>query len=428
MEFPKGFLWGAATSSHQVEGNNTNNDWWKAETGNKLKYPSGTACDHYNLYKQDFKLAKELKHNAHRFSLEWSRIEPVEGIFDSRSIGHYRYVINALISLDIKPIVTINHYTLPVWFSEKGGWENKYSPSIFANFVKKVSEDLGKNVEYWITLNEPVANIYKAYIEGEWPPGKKSFKIAVKVFKNMLRAHSLAYKVIHQTYMKNSWHEPKVSIAKHFLELAPCRKNSFFDNLSANARYYFFNRLFIKSLITGWCVVPGFSFMRLPAKRTLDFIGLNYYTRDFVHYAGLSTTGIFGNICTLKHHADSGKRNFLKWEIYPEGIHSALMDYSRFKLPILITENGICTNDDGERESFIKEHLREVVVAIHGGVNIIGYIYWSLIDNFEWVEGFGPRFGLVEVDYKTQKRTIRPSARSFSGIIYKNNIEVETKI
>lgn len=417
-------MWGSATSSHQVEGDNSNNDWWQSEHAGKLKFSSGKACDHYNLYKEDFKLARELKHNSHRFSLEWSRIETKEGEFDCKAIGHYKDMIKTLVSLDIKPIVTIHHYTLPVWVAEKGGWENRSIPIIFAGFVKKVVEELGENVEFWITLNEPVANIYKSYIEAVWPPHKSSFPCAIKVFKHMLKAHCEAYKIIHKTHKQNGWKTPKVSIAKHFLALSPCRKTSFFDNLSKNVRSYLFNDLFVRALVTGKCIVPGLIFLFLSAKKTLDFIGINYYTRDFVNFGGLSPRGILGNICTLEHHTAAGKRNFLNWEIYPEGMDSAVKCYSKYNLPILITENGICTGDDAEREGFIREHIGKVAKSISSGVNVIGYIYWSLLDNFEWSEGFGPRFGLIEVDYKTQKRTIRSSARSFSGIIDKNTVEM----
>ncbi len=420
LEFPEGFLWGAATSSHQVEGDNMNNDWWKWEKEGRVKEPSGKACDQYNLFKQDIDIAKSLSHNAYRFSLEWSRIEPKEGLFDKETLSHYKELIRHLRGLDIEPITTLNHFTLPLWFSEKGGWMAEESEHIFAAFAERVARELGEDVRCWITLNEPAGYIYSSYIEGSWPPGRHSFKEAAGVFIKLLKAHCLAYKTIHRIYMEKNWPTPKVSIAKHALIFTPCRSTSILDRISTKTRHYYFNKLFITSLMRGWCVAPGVSSTLLPAKRSLDFLGINYYTRDFVHYAGLTPTKIFGNICTLFHHLDTGKRNFLKWEIYPQGLYNVLKEYSAYKLPILVTENGICTSDDNKRVDFIRRHLREVARAIRHGVTIIGYLHWSLIDNFEWAHGYGPRFGLVEIDNATQKRSIKPRARIYADII-KNN-------
>jgi beta-glucosidase len=361
-----------------------------------------------------------LSHNAHRFSLEWSRIEPEEGKFDKGALDHYREVIKNLRTLGIEPVVTINHFTLPLWLSEREGWLCKRSEYKFVTFVKKITEVLGNQVTYWITLNEPAVNIYYSYIEGTWPPGHRSFKEAVRVFIKLLRTHSLAYKAIHRIYKEKKWPTPKVSVAKNILSLAPCRKASIGDAISAKARHYYFNKLFIDSLIKGRCIAPGMPPVILPAKRTLDFIGINYYTRDFVHYAGMSPVKIFGDICTLRHHGKAGKRNFLKWEIYPRGIYDILMEYSAYKVPLMITENGICTNNDNERIDFIKEHIQEVARALKDGAPVCGYLYWSLVDNFEWVHGYEPRFGLIDIDYRTKRRSARTSARIYSGLIKKS--------
>ena len=420
--FPDGFLWGSATSSHQVEGDNANNDWWKWESEGRFKEPSGIACDQYRLFKNDFKLARSLHHNAHRFSLEWSRIEPEEGRFDGDAIIHYREVIRTLRSLGITPIVTINHFTLPLWFANKGGWLGKRSGEEFAAYAGKVAEELGQDVTYWLTVNEPVGNLNGAYIEGKWPPGKSSMKEAARAFINVLRAHCLAYKAVHRVYKIRKWPSPKVSLAHFTLTYSPCRPKSIADNLAAKMRHYYVNRLFIESLIKGRCLAPGFPRTILPAGRSLDFIGLNYYTRDYVHKDKLFSSDFFGYICSTQHHKDSGKRNFLRWEIYPQGFYDMIMEFSRYKMPILITENGICTNDDNDRIDFIKSHVKEVSRAIKDGAPVFGYLYWSLIDNFEWAHGYGPRFGLAEVDYSSQRRTVRPSARIYADIIKSNGI------
>ena len=417
MQFPENFLWGATTSSHQVEGGNTNNDWWQWESEGKVKELSGRACGHYDLFRQDFKLAKELSHNAHRFSIEWSRIEPAEGSFDPEAINHYREVIAELRKLEIEPVVTLHHFTIPLWFHKKGGWAGGGNEYLFARYVKKIVGELGRDVKYWITLNEPVVNTFMAFIEGAWPPGRRSFGEAARVFAGFLKAHCLAYKAIHGIYKEKGWGAANVSIAKHFIQLSPCRNASFLDRLSAKIRHYYFNTLFIKSVIAGRCIAPGLPLIRLPAKNTLDFIGINYYTRDFVHYAGFTPPKIFGDVCTLKHHKPAGKRNFLDWEIYPQGLRGALKECSKYGLPLLVTENGTCTNNDEERVEFLKGHMEELFRAIAEGANVIGYLHWSLLDNFEWAHGFGPRFGLVEVDFATGRRAAKPSAYVFSKII-----------
>lgn len=420
LKFPNNFLWGSATSSHQVEGNNNNNDWWKWELEGKTKDPSGKATNQYELFRNDFKLAHSLNHNAHRFSLEWSRIEPEEGKFSRDALNHYKEMIRTLRSLGMTPVVTINHFSLPLWFTEKGGWLGERSEHIFARLSEKVAEELGRDVEYWITVNEPVAYINGAYIVGDFPPGRQSFKEAARATVRILRAHCLAYKAIHKVYKEKGWPTPKVSISKFTIAYTPCRPNSKLDILSTRIRHYYANKLFIDALVTGWCKVPGMPLARLPLAKSLDYIGFNYYTRDYIHFEGFSPSKIFGTVCSQSHHKDSGKRSFLGWEIYPEGMYNMLMEFSKYGLPIMITENGVSVTDDNVRIDFIKAHLKQVHRAIKDGAPIFGYLHWSLLDNFEWTDGFGPRFGIIEVDYATQRRTIKPSARILADIIKTN--------
>ncbi|MBU4376883.1 MAG: glycoside hydrolase family 1 protein [Candidatus Omnitrophica bacterium] len=422
LKFPNGFLWGSATSSHQVEGDNQNNDWWKWEKDKRVPERSQRACDQWNLYKSDFKLAKSLNHNAHRFSLEWSRIEPEQGRFDAAAVAHYRDMIKSLRSLGIEPIVTLNHFTLPLWFAGKGGWLGEGGGRIFASFAKKIARELGEDVSYWLTINEPAGHINSSYVRGEWPPGERSFKKANRAFIAMLKAHCLAYKAIHNVYKEKKWPSPKVSLANFTVIYTPCRPGNPGDVISAKLRGYYVNNLFLDSLMRGFCIAPGMPPTLLPLRKSLDFIGLNYYARDYVHFKWFLPPVIFGDICSTTHHRDSGKRNFLNWEIYPKGIYELIMAFNkRYRLPILITENGICTKDDNDRIDFIKAHLGEVALAIKDGAHVLGYLHWSLLDNFEWAHGYGPRFGLIEVDYKTQQRIVRPSARVYAEIIKNSN-------
>lgn len=425
FKFPKYFLWGAATSSHQVEGNNMNNDWWQWEQNGKVKERAGKACDHWNRFREDFELAKSLHHNAHRFSLEWSRIEPEEGKFSKEALSHYREVIQSLKSNGLEPIITLHHFTLPLWLARKGGWLNKETPEIFARYVQKTVETIGDGVQYWLTLNEPVAYVFKSYLAGEWPPGEKSYEKALQVIGHLLKGHVLAYDAIHEVSRKLKRWPVQVGVAKHVLVFTPCSNRSWKDKLSVWLRNLMFNHLFIKALIRGRIFYPGLFKIKLPRAKTLDFIGLNYYTRDFVHNEGFHVPAVFGDICTLKHHREVGKRNFLQWEIFPEGLYQLAKEFSQYGLPLLVSENGICIDLDEERSAFIHSHLAQLAKAIKEGVKVIGYLYWSLLDNYEWAEGFSPRFGLIEVDYETQTRKVRKSAMKFAEICEQGKILTE---
>lgn len=415
--FPKDFLWGAATSAHQVEGNNTNNDWWEWEQRYPSANRSGLASDQWNRFEQDFKLAQTLGHNTHRFSIEWSRIEPREGEFDPAAIDHYRKVIRSLKSKGMEPIVTLNHFTLPLWVAREGGWLSDKTPELFARYVRKITGDLGGDVHYWITLNEPVAYTFHSYMNGKWPPGEKSLKKALRVLRHFLQGHVLAYGSIKETYAQKGWPVPLIGIAHQVLIFAPCADGSWKDRLSAKLRNGLVNHLFIQALVHGKANSLGIFRIKLDKAGTLDFIGLNYYTREFVRTHGLKLAEMLGEECGEEHPRNVGKRNFLAWETYPEGLYTLLKDFSGYKLPIMVSENGMCTNNDAERSDYIAEHLKAVARAMRDGVPVIGYLYWSLIDNYEWGEGFGPRFGLIKINYATQKRTVRKSAKEYSKII-----------
>ena len=418
FRFPDGFLWGAATSSHQVEGDNIHNDWWAWEQAGRTAEPSGKACDHYQRYRQDFDLAHALGHNAHRFSIEWSRIEPEEGRWSDEAIAHYRDVLIALRERGIEPVVTLFHYTMPQWMAEKGGWENPAMEHAITRYTTKVMAELGPYARWWITLNEPVVQVFKGWLLGQWPPGRvRAWGLALKVLRHMLRAHVQMYHAIHAARP-----DAMVSIAKHALALSPDDPRNWFDRQSVRVRGHLFNHLFIEALHTGALRVPGLFWENLPNKRTLDFIGVNYYTRDFVRNSGVSLPGFVGDFATRDHRQQRGKLNDLGWEVYPEGLAQFLREYSSYELPILITENGVPTRNDDDRWTFLFMHLWSVARAVADGVNCVGYLHWSLLDNFEWADGYGARFGLIEVDFATQTRRIRPSAWRYAQIIRRNEL------
>ena len=417
-------MWGASTSAYQVEGNNTNSDWWEWEQAGGTE-PSGKACDHYNRYPEDFRLAKELGHNAHRLGVEWSRLEKEKGRWDWKELDHYRSVINALADLGIEPIVTLNHFTLPRWLAREGGWLNSNTPEYFAQLAVYVMEELGDKVRYWITINEPNILAILAYFQGIWTPCHKDFDEAVLVLKNMLKGHALAYKQMNELAANMPRiKKPAIGIAKAVTAFHPCSPSSPLDRLATYYRSLFHNYAFINSLIKGRTFLPGTPAKKLPAKKTLDFIGLNYYFRQFIHYEKPLTKHPLGEVCSLEHHKDTGKTTDMGWEIYPRGIYEVAKSFSRYKLPIMITENGLATTDEALRQSYIMTHLNWLLKAIDGGAPVVGYLHWSLLDNFEWDKGYTKRFGLVHVDYKTQQRTIKDSARYYASIIKNRTIAI----
>ncbi len=403
MNFPQGFLWGAATSSYQVEGNNSNADWWQWEK--KVgKENSGEACRHYQFYVQDFDLARSLNHNAHRLSIEWSRVEPREGEFSQTEIQHYVDVIKALRSRQIEPVVTFHHFTNPIWLTQMGGWEHKKAVGFFVRFCEVMTRALARDVHFWITINEPTIFISHAYLFGAWPPQKKSFLRAKAVHDHLIEAHLKLYPRVHAIYREMQLPKPAISISQHVSAIVPCSPKDI-NQLACRLRDYWFNFEILDKLIK---------------YKTLDFIGVNYYSRQKVDVDSWWIGNLLMQMGSAEY--DPVKKNSLGWDIYPQGLYQVLMKLKKYQLPIMITENGICTDDDSLRWEFLHSHLENIHRAISDGVNVTGYLYWSLLDNFEWDKGFTPRFGLIDVDYTTFKRTIRDSARKFSQVCATNTL------
>lgn len=397
--FPKGFLWGAATSAHQVEGNNIHSDWWRWEQEKLLPYASGESARHYTLYAKDFDLAKQLNHSIHRLSIEWARLEPKEGEWDTKEVEHYRRVFHALKSRRIKIMLTLNHFTLPEWVAEKGGWTRKKTVDRFMRFTNKVVAEYGDSIDFWITINEPNVYTTMSYIVAEWPPKRKNYLAAFFVSRNLVRAHKRAYRVIHEQLGT----EAKVGIANNVISLMSY-SFSFFDYLYMRVSDFLWNHLFY---YFSW--------------GTHDFIGINYY----FHQRIMESDGWrFGKLVDVRQE----KREFsdMGWEIYPHGIFEALVRMKRYKLPIYITENGLAALNDDKRIRFIVGHVKEIYHALQSGVDIRGYLYWSLMDNFEWHEGFNPRFGMIGINYHNGDRNPHTSAYVFSQIAQDNGITHET--
>ena len=377
-----GFLWGASTSAHQVEGNTIHSDWWEWERSHKDFPKSGRASGHYELFAQDFALAKSFGRGAHRLSTEWSRIEPEEGVWNYKEVAHYRAVLEELRRLGIRSFVTLHHFTNPAWFAKRGAFARRDNVELFVRYVAFISQQLGDLVDFWVTINEPMVYAQQSYLYGVWPPRYRNIFTMWRVIDNLVLAHIGAYKVIHR-YLPNA----RVGIAKHVVAYLPAHHNNVLDRVIAGVENWWFNHRFLR--LTG---------------NTHDFMGVNYYFTRKAHFG-------------MAKNRHEKKVSDMGWPINPSGLTRALLEMNKYGLPLYVTENGLADQDDSLRADFIRDHLRAVEKAQADGAQVRGYLHWSLIDNFEWADGFTPRFGLVEVDYATMKRMPRPSAYVYKAII-----------
>ncbi|ACR79134.1 MULTISPECIES: glycoside hydrolase family 1 protein [Kosmotoga] len=407
--FPAGFMWGVATAGHQIEGGNYFSDWYKWEMEGKVKNgdTSETACDSWNQLDRDLEILKKLSVKAYRYSIEWARVEPKLNKFDEESLNKYRDFTIKLVEANIKPIITLHHFVNPQWFAEIGGWESRENLRYFLRYVNKVVDTLGEFVPFWITINEPNVYAIKSYLMGEWPPEVKDRGRAFQVLKNLLIAHTEAYDII-----KSRYPSAMVSVAYNFVPFYPYRKWHPLDIITAFTLNKTYNYAFLDSIKHGKFYKPiGSGEKNKKLKDKLDFIGVNYYTRYFVKYSKPEPELV-----------DTGnKKTDMGYEFYPEGLRTIIMKcHKDYSLPILITENGIADATDEKRWKYIKKALEAVHKSLKGGAKVIGYMYWSLMDNFEWSEGYSMKFGL----YKTKRNPLelvpRSSASKYADVI-KNN-------
>lgn len=407
ITFPKRFLWGASLSAHQAEGGNYN-QWsvWEQENARARaaqaeyhygdlpnwdtvkeaakspdNYISSKAADHYKRYQEDFDLAKKLQLNALRFSVEWSRIEPEEGVWDAAAIAHYRTYLKELKRRDIEPMMTLLHFTLPVWFAEKGGFSKRSNVKYFVRFAEKIVRELGPDVRYIITINEPTVYAFLSYTEGTWPPNDSRRRKSYWVLHNQIVAHKQVAKKIHALNRRY-----KVSIAMHATYVYP-GDDALLSRFWAGLIQFFKDDYTLRQV-----------------KKSCDFLGVNYYFSDRIY--GYRT------------HNPNDRLSDLGWDMQPANLEYVLERLHRkYKLPIIVTENGLADAADVSRQWWLTQSLLAMQRALDEGVKLDGYFHWSLTDNFEWAEGKWPRFGLIEVDYQTQQRTVRPSALWFAKVI-----------
>ena len=422
-QFPENFLWGTATAAHQVEGGNDANDWWAWEQAPghiKNGDNSARACQHYERFAQDFDLLRSLHQNAHRLSVEWSRIEPTPGEFSSTALAHYRDVLQALRDRGMEPMVTLHHFTNPAWIAKAGGWDNPQTSEYFARFAARVADQLGTLARLWITINEPTVIAYQGYVRGEWPPGTRNLGAAARVLVNLLRAHWMSYERI-----KSRHPDLQIGLAHHLRIFDPARPYMPQDRAVAAAFNRVFNETILKSLRIGRLVFPLTRAGRAsgPAD-SQDFIGLNYYTRELVKFNVRYRAELFGE----RMLPAAAPRSDLNWELYPQGLYRTLRSLERERLPIYVTENGIADHRDALRPEYLLTHLSAMQRAIEAGSPVRGYFHWTSFDNFEWAEGYSAKFGLIACDPVTQERRPRPSARFYAQICELNALPASVEL
>ena len=408
------FLWGVATSAYQIEGA-SENDWTEWERLGKLKDPRarcGKAAGHRERRRSDLALLPTIGANAYRFSLEWSRIEPRRGRLEESALLEARETVESLRRLGIEPVVTLHHYTHPTWFWAEGGWEKRESVEWFRRFAAAAASAFGDLVNLWVTVNEPIVLLLGGYVAGLIPPGQRSFRAASRALEHLLRAHEEAAAALRE---KNR--SARIGFAHNMMDFAPDRETSALDRKLVESGERLYNLALLEAIATGEMVwsLPGegraqFRLADLPDAN--DYVGVNYYSRVHLRF-GLAPPwrGSFA-------YRDPSGRGLTEmgWEIHPLGFERVLRAAAEVGRPLVVTENGIAVRDDRRRRDFLREHTLVLAHARKTGLPVEGYFYWSLLDNFEWLEAFRPRFGLYEVDYATFARRRRPSADLFAEL------------
>ncbi len=409
FSLPDGLQLGCATAATQIEGGDRNNSWyaWSQIPGHVRDGSSPfRANQHWTLFEEDLRLMSDMGIKQYRLGIEWSRIEPSEGVFDDESMEHYRSEIIRMQSYGIQPLITLHHFSNPIWFEEKGAFENKSCIPVFRRYSAYVVNHLKDLCTDYVTINEPNVYAVAGYLYAMWPPGKKSFFTYLRVMKYMSLCHLHAYRDIHAVY---GTQPVRVGFANHMRVFAPAGKNPL-DAAAARFMAYVFQDAITKSMSTG-CLSPIFGLGRPLGKgRFYDYIGINYYSRSFIHN--------FSEISLPGH-----PKNDLGWDIYPEGLSFLCKKfYQKYHAPIWITENGTCDKEDTFRSAFIYDHLKQIADE---ELPVERYYHWTFIDNFEWAEGEDAPFGLVSCNFETQERKVRRSGTFYSELIRQRKVTSE---
>ena len=395
-DFPEGFLFGSSTAAHQVEGGNFNNDWWAWEHApyTTCVEPSGDAIDQWHRYEEDFALLAGLGQNAHRLSLEWSRIEPAPGEYSAAALEHYRRVLGTLEQHGLTAFVTLHHFTLPRWLAEQGGWLAPGAVDRFARYVERVAAALGDLMPFAGTINEPQIVAFGGYREGRFPPGLRNPILFGRVTRRLIAAHEAGVEAV-----KTGKGDPQAGVCLQLPAFEPARPDDPACAAACAELVREMEEVYLEELAGDW-------------------VGVQYYTRQRVDPAAA------GGFAPAPEGAPLTQ---MGWELYPEGLQRAIASAARAGLPVYVTENGIATADDEQRVAHLRDHLAQVAHAIAGGADVRGYIHWSSFDNFEWAEGFRPQFGLIGIDRDDGlRRVVRPSARAFGELARTGSLDALT--
>jgi len=440
VSFPTNFLWGSSTSNFQDSGVLCGNSNWSDWILSEDLQPIGNSTDHWNLYPEDFKKLRGMGLNSLRFSIEWSAIEPSEGEWNGAAIQHYHEYIDKLLEEKITPMVTMHHFTHPRWFEDKGAFEHRENIDHFVRYCDKIFTEFSSKVKLWCTINEPTIYVLQGYLRGVAPPGKCDIRLAAKVLRNLCQAHITIYRLLH-TYNP---HNAQIGLTHQHLIFQSRRDNCIgtrfcnylsevctttFLNFLSTGHFEFTSYPVMNVVFGGTRYAKSFKWLkpsfpkytltwdsdRIPT-RDLDFIGLNYYSHVFIDILKPWQVPSF---------LPNDVRTDMPYALYPEGLADAIQAVSQLRTPIYITESGIADVDDSRRELYFKRYLYVLSQAIQEGYDVRGYFYWSLLDNYEWDLGFSMRFGLINIDYDTKRRSICPSTQYLQRVIRtKSNVDV----
>jgi beta-glucosidase len=416
LTLPKGFLFGTATAAHQIEGSRSRdcdggyeNDWtiWESDGGHiRDGGTSATADDSWCHFDKDLATMQSLHVNAYRMSIEWARIEPKEGVWDDDALGQYQSEIRALNAAGIKPMITLLHFTMPVWAYADGGWTNPATADRFATFVAHVVPVLGPDVELWCTVNEANAYVVSTYLLGNFPPGELNANVHMATaFVNLMKAHAKAAKIIHDM-------DPGAQVGvAHSVRIQQPASSSTLDVAIAGLNDDFYNESVPRANATGHMVlnIPGMFDIdeEIPdMKGSFDYLGINYYTRDTIR--GDLTNPALSNM----YFPDGRPLNDLGWDEFPDGLYIFLERFKSWGLPIYVTENGVADTAGDKRGRYLAQHMDALERASRDGVDVRGYMHWSLMDNFEWEQGYAAKFGLFSVDFEKD-----PTSRNWTPAV-----------
>ena len=400
FKLKKDMLIGIASAATQIEGGTLDHSWmdWAKRGHIRDGTSPARANDHFRRFEEDTLLIGELGMQICRLGIEWARIEPDEGKFSEEALTHYIREIELIKAQGIKVLVTLHHFTNPMWFERRGAFEKKGNITFFIRFVEKVVRMFGPLVNEYITINEPNVYAVNGYFFGTWPPGKKTLTGTLTVMSHMAKAHQKAYQRIHEIRTEMGFTDTMVSFANHLRVFVPENPRKLRDRFMARMMEYLFQRRWSKLMIGN------------NRHRYCDFHAINYYTRSTV-------SGLKDGVMKDSYINDLG------WEIYPQGIAICAQKMYNIKaLPIYITENGTCDNNDSFRSLYLYEHLK---VLCESDLPVERYYHWCFCDNFEWVEGESARFGIVHIDYETQKRTVKKSGEFLREVIVKGGVDLK---